>query len=523
MHLVGNVVLMLCLLVATPTSAFRSLLSSSLRRRTIGWTSAATARTSLRQQSSCLAATSNGNIHGVTRNILSERVRSALIEAFGEDGKEADTMLVPAKPEFGDFQCNAALPLAKKMKEKPRDLAEKLMATLSKDVHDVVATMDISGPGFINLHLSDSYLKSKLTAMLRDPQRLAISPVTLKQRVIVDFSSPNIAKEMHVGHLRSTIIGDSLSRVLEFLGHDVLRLNHVGDWGTQFGMLIRFMQEKYPDITSTTTTTTNDGQSTAVLGGAELGDLVEFYRAAKKRFDEDKDFEAAARAEVVKLQGGDEGSLKAWRAICDLSRVEFQKIYDMLQVQVEERGESFYNPMLPSIVQDLETQGVAVQSEGATCVFVPGYMNPDGTPQPLIVRKSDGGFLYATTDLAAIRHRAKEEQADRVLYVTDVGQAQHFEMVFKAANSAGLLDPTKTELKHVPFGLVQGEDGKKFKTRSGDTVKLKDLLDEAIRIAEEDFSSRLQRSVEEMTVEEKEVARVVGLSAVKYADLSMNR
>ena len=434
-------------------------------------------------------------------------------------------MLVPAKPEFGDFQCNAALPLAKKLKEKPRDLAEKLMATLAKDVDDVVATMDISGPGFINLHLSDSYLKNKLTAMLRDPQRLAISPVAQKQRVIVDFSSPNIAKEMHVGHLRSTIIGDSLSRVLEFLGHDVLRLNHVGDWGTQFGMLIRFMQEKYPDITSTTSTATatGDGQSATVLGGAELGDLVEFYRAAKKRFDEDKEFEAAARSEVVKLQGGDEGSLKAWRAICDLSRVEFQKIYDMLQVQVEERGESFYNPMLPSLVQDLEAQGVAVQSEGATCVFVPGYTNPDGTPQPLIVRKSDGGFLYATTDLAAIRHRAKVELADRVLYVTDVGQAQHFEMVFKAASSAGLLDSTKTELKHVPFGLVQGEDGKKFKTRSGDTVKLKDLLDEAIRIAEEDFSSRLQRGVEEMTPEEKEVARIVGLSAVKYADLSMNR
>ena len=525
MLFLGNVVLMMYMLVATTpsTSAYRRLVSttsSSLRRRTIRWTSTIATTSSWRSRNFCLAATTNGNIHGVTRNILSERVRNALVEAFGDDGKEADTMLVPAKPEFGDFQCNAALPLAKKLKEKPKDLAEKLMATLAKDVHDVVATMDISGPGFINLHLSDSYVKNKLTAMLRDPERLAISPVTLKQRVIVDFSSPNIAKEMHVGHLRSTIIGDSLSRVLEFLGHDVLRLNHVGDWGTQFGMLIRFMQEKYPDIT---TTTTNGGPSKAVLGGAELGDLVEFYRAAKKRFDEDKEFEAAARAEVVKLQGGDEGSLQAWRAICDLSRIEFQKIYDMLQVQVEERGESFYNPMLPSIVQELETQGAAVQSEGATCVFVPGYTNPDGTPQPLIIKKSDGGFLYATTDLAAIRHRAKEEQADRVLYVTDVGQSQHFEMVFKAASSSGLVDSTKTELKHVPFGLVQGEDGKKFKTRSGDTVKLKDLLDEAIRIAEEDFSSRLQRSVEEMTVEEKEVARVVGLSAVKYADLSMNR
>ena len=456
----------------------------------------------------------SSDISGVTRDLLSDRVRAALIQAFGDDGKDADAMLVPAKPEFGDFQCNAALPLAKKLKAKPKDLAEKLMATLA--VQDLVVSMDISGPGFINMHLSEEYVKGKLTSMLRDPERLAIKPVAKRQRVIVDFSSPNIAKEMHVGHLRSTIIGDSLSRVLEFLGHDVLRLNHVGDWGTQFGMLIRFMQDKYPNISSA------DGQSLSStdLG---LGDLVEFYKAAKKRFDEDKPFEEAARAEVVRLQGGDEGSLRAWRAICDMSRVEFQKIYDMLNVQVQERGESFYNPMLPSLVQDLEAKGAAVQSEGATCVFVPGYTNPDGSPQPLIVKKSDGGFLYATTDLAAIRQRSLDEKADRVLYVTDVGQSQHFEMVFKAATLTGLVDTAKTELKHVPFGLVQGEDGKKFKTRSGDTVKLKDLLDEAVRIAEEDLAARVQRSASDLTPEEKDVARIVGISAVKYADLSMNR
>ena len=355
--------------------------------------------------------------------------------------------------------------------------------------------------------------------MLIDSSRLGIARADNPQRIIVDFSSPNIAKEMHVGHLRSTIIGDSLSNILQFLGHDVLRLNHVGDWGTQFGMLIHYLN-------------TNDKMTaTSTSGNLEvaIGDLVEFYKAAKKKFDENPDFQEAARKEVVKLQGNDPDTILAWKNICDLSRKEFQKIYDILNIKgLNERGESFYNPMLLDIVNELDEKGLIVESEGAKCIFLPGYSNPDGTPQPLIVKKTDGGFLYATTDLAAIKHRSAIEKAQRVLYVTDVGQSQHFEMVFKAAKAAKLCcnHGFSTELIHVPFGLVQGEDGKKFKTRAGDTVKLIDLLDESVRIASEDMLLRAQQvdsGIKQLSDEDKNAAKVVGLGAVKYADLSMNR
>ena len=359
----------------------------------------------------------------VTRDTLTERVRIALETAFGADAKDAEPMVITSKGDFGDYQCNAALPLAKRLKLKPKDIAEKLMATLQadEDVAELTRSMDISGPGFINIHLSDLYMRNKLAVMLKDSDRLGMAAVMneKKQRIIVDFSSPNIAKEMHVGHLRSTIIGDSLSRVLEFLGHDVLRLNHVGDWGTQFGMLIRYMQEKQTEgqqLSGGDSGSSSGSDGVTIGEGVGLGDLVQFYKAAKKRFDEDKEFEKAAREEVVLLQGGDAGSLKAWTNICDLSRVEFRKIYDILDVFINERGESFYNPMLASLVSELERTGSAVQSEGATCIFLPGYTNPDGTPQPMIVRKSDGAFLYATTDLAAIRQRSRDEKADRVLY-----------------------------------------------------------------------------------------------------------
>ena len=357
-------------------------------------------------------------VNGGTRDLLSDGVRRALDAAFGSEAKDAEPMVITSKGDFGDYQCNAALPLAKSLKMKPKDLAEKLMNSIQADasMEKLISSMDISGPGFINIHLSDPYMKHKIVTMLKNPERLGIDAVTAekKQRVIVDFSSPNIAKEMHVGHLRSTIIGDSISRVLEFLGHDVLRLNHVGDWGTQFGMLIRFMQEKQSEGQ---VTDVEKGNSQVSIGeDVGLGDLVQFYKAAKKRFDEDPEFEKAAREEVVLLQSGDKDSLKAWNSICDLSRVEFSKIYDILEVQINERGESFYNPMLASLVNELEESGKAVQSEGATCIFLPGYTNPDGTPQPMIVKKSDGGFLYATTDLAAIRQRSREEKADRVLY-----------------------------------------------------------------------------------------------------------
>jgi arginyl-tRNA synthetase len=323
---------------------------------------------------------------------------------------------------------------------------------------------------------------------------------------------------MHVGHLRSTIIGDTLSNVLSFSGHDVLRLNHVGDWGTQFGMLVEHLRDEFPQALSKETSK-----------DVELGDLVTLYKAAKKRFDVDEDFKVRSREGVVKLQAGDEEALAAWESLCAASRVEYQKIYDALNiVGLNERGESFYNPYLLNVIQDLEEQGLAVESEGATAVFLDGYTNRDGSPMPMLVRKSDGGFNYATTDLAAIRHRVQMEtldggeKADRVLYVTDAGQSQHFEMVFAAAKKAGFV-PDSVSLEHVPFGLVQGEDGKKFATRSGDTVKLKDLLDEAVRIAGEDMKSRMENPDEDFTDAVADVAKIVGIGAVKYADLSMNR
>lgn len=439
--------------------------------------------------------------------VLSDLVSESLSTAFGDEvGKSADPLIFPAKPEFGDYQCNAALPLGKKMKQKPREVAENLMKAMEERSGGVIGSMDISGPGFINIRLSDDYITDKMNAMLSDKSgRLAIEPRKDRQRIVVDFSSPNIAKEMHVGHLRSTIIGDSLSRLLEFLGHDVVRLNHVGDWGTQFGMLITYLKEEDKSSSSS------------------VSDLVTFYKNAKKRFDEDDDFKDRSRDEVVKLQSGDKESLASWKQICDISRKEFKKIYDILNIEgLEERGESFYNPYLKGIVDLFSEEKVAEVSEGALCVFLPGYKNSDGTPMPMIIRKSDGGFLYATTDLAAVQHRIETENANRVVYVTDVGQSQHFKMVFEAAKKCGLVNDDHS-LEHVPFGLVQGEDGKKFKTRSGDTVRLKDLLDEAVSRSEALIGEREGISVDELSEKQKNIARVVGVGAVKYADLSMNR
>jgi arginyl-tRNA synthetase len=332
--------------------------------------------------------------------------------------------------------------------------------------------------------------------------------------VVVDFSSPNIAKEMHVGHLRSTIIGDSLARVLEFRGHPVLRLNHVGDWGTQFGMLITHLKQVAPEALDT-------------ADAVDLGDLVAFYRQAKARFDADETFQTTAREEVVKLQAGDPVSLKAWGLLCDQSRREFQKIYNRLDIRLSERGESFYNPYLQGVVDDLRACGLLVVDAGAGCVFLEGVSGKDGQPLPLIVQKSDGGFNYATTDLAAIRYRFAQppegDGAGRVIYVTDAGQAAHFAGVFQVAQRAGWV-PDGGRLEHVPFGLVQGDNGKKLKTRAGDTVRLKDLLDEAVERAEADLRRRLQE--EERQEDEafiKHVATTVGLAAVKYADLATNR
>jgi arginyl-tRNA synthetase len=454
---------------------------------------------------------------------LTERLQAALEQAFPAaaataraGGGDLDPQLVPAsKPEFGDFQANGALALAKLLGQPPRQVATAIRERLQADPLFTALCLEpeIAGPGFLNLRLRPETLTAEVAARLADP-RLGVPELAPAAPVIVDFSSPNIAKEMHVGHLRSTIIGDCLARVLEFRGHRVLRLNHVGDWGTQFGMLITHLKQVAPEALST-------------ADAVDLGDLVAFYRQAKQRFDDDAAFQATARQEVVKLQAGDPVSLKAWGLLCGQSRREFQTIYDRLDIRLSERGESFYNPLLAAVVEDLRAAGLLVVDDGAGCVFLEGVSGKEGKPLPLIVQKSDGGFNYATTDLAAIRYRFAPPQAGdgarRVIYVTDAGQASHFASVFQVARRAGWI-PEGTRLEHVPFGLVQGEDGKKLKTRSGDTVRLRDLLDEAVERSEADLRRRL---VEEDRHEDetfiRHVATTVGLAAVKYADLSQNR
>ncbi len=447
---------------------------------------------------------------------LDTQLRGAMQRAFPEVDALLDPQLAAAsKPEFGDFQANGALPLAKPLKQAPRQIAAAIVEQLQVDAEFTALCLEpqIAGPGFINLTIRPERLVAEVASRLGD-ERLGVPAVENGAPVIVDFSSPNIAKEMHVGHLRSTIIGDSLARVLEFRGHPVLRLNHVGDWGTQFGMLITHLKQVAPEALET-------------ADAVDLGDLVAFYREAKKRFDDDEAFQTTSREEVVKLQGGDPLSLKAWGLLCDQSRREFQKIYDRLDIRLSERGESFYNPFLPAVIAGLKQTGLLVTDDGAECVFLEGVKGKDGKPLPVIVQKSDGGFNYATTDLAAIRYRFAAlpdgDGARRVIYVTDAGQANHFAGVFQVAERAGWI-PEGARLQHVPFGLVQGEDGKKLKTRSGDTVRLRDLLDEAVERSETDLRARLQ---EEDRSESEEfinhAAGTVGLAAVKYADLSQNR
>lgn len=473
--------------------------------------------------------------HDTIYSVVYQQVQSSLRVAFGDEWKSVDPLIFPAKAAHGDYQSNVAMSLSKQLKLPPKDIASKIIDSIPYG--DVLERADSTGPGFINLHLSNTFIQRRILRKLLDEStRCGILKTATPQRVIVDFSSPNIAKEMHVGHLRSTIIGDCLSKVLEFLGHDVLRLNHVGDWGTQFGMLIRYLKETYPEMIRL------DLNTQAAAEQLNIGDLVEFYKAAKVRFDADPAFQSAARQEVVKLQAGDKENIQVWQAICEKSRKEFKGVYDLLGVNIIERGESFYNPFLVSLVAELDAKGVVVNSEGAKCIFLPGYKNGDGTPMPMIIQKSDGGFLYATTDLAAIKHRTFNEKADRVIYVTDSGQAQHFAMVFDAAKTTKLLPQDRdVELTHVPFGLVLGEDGKKIKTRAGDSVKLKELLHEAVKIAEEGFVARLTSSLDNNAAESGAAvavatkldqaqraeiaykAKVMGIAAVKYADLAMNR
>lgn len=443
-----------------------------------------------------------------TVELLKIKFNQALVAAFGEDFATIDPMVVAStNPKFGDYQCNLAMSLTKPLKSNPRAIATQIIDNLIID--EICETPEIAGPGFINLRLKTDYLQIQLQKMLGD-ERLNIPKVNPNQKMIVDFSSPNIAKEMHVGHLRSTIIGDSIARVLEFQGHEVLRLNHVGDWGTQFGMLITYLREVYPDALTT-------------ANSLDLGDLVEFYRQAKVRFDQDETFKETSRQEVVRLQAGAEDSRRAWQLLCEQSRREFQLIYDDLGIKLTERGESFYNQFLPQIVEELDKIGLLVENQGAKCVFLEGFTNKEGEPLPLIVQKTDGGYNYATTDLAALRHRIETEKATRIIYVTDAGQSNHFMQFWQVAKRASWI-PENVELVHVAFGVVKGEDGKKLKTRSGETVRLRELLDEAVNYAKKDLETRIKAEGRTETQEFIDhVAEIVGLSAVKYADLSQNR
>ena len=439
---------------------------------------------------------------------LKSCLEQALVAVFGEAFTGTDPMLAPtSNPKFGDYQSNAPMALAKRLGKAPRAIAEELIQQL--DVSEFCLPPAIAGAGFINFTLKPEYLEARLSAFQVD-DRLGVEAVKKPKRTIVDFSSPNIAKEMHVGHLRSTIIGDCIARILEFQGHDVLRLNHVGDWGTQFGMLITYLREVCPEALTT-------------ADALDLGDLVAFYKKAKQQFDEDPQFQEQSRQEVVQLQSGSKETLRAWNLLCEQSRKEFQVIYNLLDICITERGESFYNSLLGSVVEDLEKAGLLVEDHGAKCVFLDGFQNREGQPLPLIIQKSDGGYNYATTDLAAIRYRIREDHAKRLIYVTDAGQANHFAQVFQVARRAEWI-PEDITIEHVQFGLVQGEDGKKLKTRSGDTIRLRDLLDEAVDRARADLESRLKEEERHETEEFiTHASQIVGISAVKYADLSQNR
>ena len=406
----------------------------------------------------------------------------------------------------GDFATNIALMLAKPAGMKPRDLAEKLIAALPAD--NAVAKVEIAGPGFINFFQADDWLTGLLDQALADPY-LAVPRPEQAQTVVVDYSSPNLAKEMHVGHLRSSIIGDAVVRTLEFLGHAVVRQNHVGDWGTQFGMLLAYLEEQKSEESDTELS-------------RELGDLEGFYRAAKQRFDESDAFATRARSLVVKLQAGDEDCLALWREFNSVSLSHCQAVYDRLGVSLtpaDVRGESAYNDDLAQVVSDLDARGLLSEDQGAQCVFMDEFKNKEGAPLPVIVQKADGGYLYATTDLAALRYRAGTLHADRMLYFVDQRQALHFQQMFSLAKRAGFV-PEPTELEHMGFGTMNGPDGRPFKTRDGGTVKLIDLLDEA---EERAYTLVKDKNPQLDDQDLRTIAHAVGIGAVKYADLSKNR
>lgn len=433
--------------------------------------------------------------------LLSEKVSQAMIAA----GAPADCepqVRQSAKVQFGDYQANGMMAVAKKLGMAPRQLAEQVLTHL--DLSGIASKVEIAGPGFINIFLEPAFLAEQVQQALTS-DRLGVSQPT-RQTIVVDYSAPNVAKEMHVGHLRSTIIGDAAVRTLEFLGHHVIRANHVGDWGTQFGMLIAWLEKQQQEN----------------AGDMALADLEGFYRDAKKHYDEDEAFAERARNYVVKLQSGDTYFREMWRKLVDITMTQNQITYDRLNVTLtrdDVMGESLYNPMLPGIVADLKAKGLAVESEGATVVFLDEFKNKEGDPMDVIIQKKDGGYLYTTTDIACAKYRYETLHADRVLYYIDSRQHQHLMQAWTIVRKAGYV-PDSVPLEHHMFGMMLGKDGKPFKTRAGGTVKLADLLDEALE--------RARRLVAEknpdMSADELEkLANAVGIGAVKFADLSKNR
>ncbi|MFD0901660.1 arginine--tRNA ligase [Actinomadura sediminis] len=437
--------------------------------------------------------------------VLAARVQAALAAAFGPSHADDDPVIRPS--QFADLQANVALPMAKKLGRKPRDVANEIVANL--DVADVVSKVEVSGPGFVNLTLADGWIAAEAQRALEDP-RLAVPEAERPQKVVVEYSSPNVAKEMHVGHLRTTIVGDAIARILEFLGHDVVRDNHVGDWGTPFGMLIEHLLDL--------------GEDAAARGDSSVSDLTAFYQAARQKFDADPAFAERSRNRVVALQAGDPETLRLWQVLVDVSKRYFNAVYTRLGVTLTDddiKGESFYNDLLAPTVAELEDKGIAVVSDGALCAFPPGFTGREGEPLPVIIRKSDGGYNYSTTDLATVRYRVDTEHVDRMIYVVGAPQALHFQMMFAVARMAGWLGD-EVEAEHAQIGNVLGTDGKILKTRAGGTVKLAELLDEAVERAGAAFD-QIEHVEEFDDAARARIVEAVGMGAVKYADLSVAR
>ena len=431
--------------------------------------------------------------------LLTERFQQALTSLGFADAKIP--LSRSTRPEFGDYQFNGAMGLAKAMKQNPRQIALQIVEAVALD--DIADKLEIAGPGFVNIHIAPAFLSQWASKAALDAD-LDIAKQSL-QKVVIDYSSPNLAKEMHVGHLRSTIIGDATVKVLEYLGHNVIRQNHMGDWGTQFGMLLAHFSDQLAE---------NSVAETA------LSDLEDFYRAAKVRFDDEEGFADRARDYVVKLQGGDAQCLELWQQFIDVSIQHSEEVYELLNVSLTRKdvmGESAYNDDLAATIEALETAGIAVEDQGAKVVFLPEMADKEGNPAVYIVQKSGGGYLYATTDLAAVRYRNGVLNADRTLIFTDARQSLHFKQTEIVARKAGFMSDAQS-YEHCPFGMMLGKDGKPFKTRSGGTVKLNDLLLESIERAAALIAERTQNADLD-----PELARKIGIGAVKYADLSKNR